>query len=103
MKLKQQRHTGKISTPNIFMTAVKPQNLCEKLCNEIILINNITDYGMNLCCFTCVDNVGVEPNDDTSQVCDPKCRLGQCCVDGKCLCIDPATLRADDCECMYVG
>ena len=43
--------------------------------------------------------VETKPN-DTSEACQPNCRLGQCCVDGKCLCIDPATFEVDDCECM---
>ena len=43
--------------------------------------------------------VGAKPN-DTSQVCRPKCRLGQCCVNGKCLCVDPSTLKLHNCECM---
>ena len=43
--------------------------------------------------------VGVRPN-STSQTCQPRCRLGQCCMDGKCLCIDPATFQVDDCGCM---
>ena len=43
--------------------------------------------------------VGARPN-STSQTCQPRCRLGQCCMDGKCLCIDPATFQVDDCGCM---
>ena len=44
--------------------------------------------------------IGARPiHNDTSEECYPKCRLGQCCVDGKCLCIDSETMEVADCEC----
>ena len=45
--------------------------------------------------------IGARPmHNDTSEECSPKCRLGQCCVDGKCLCIDSEAMEVADCECV---
>ena len=39
---------------------------------------------------------GSQPN-DTSAVCLPECKRGQCCVDGKCYCFDAVNNRMKEC------
>ena len=45
--------------------------------------------------------LGAKPGNDTHEECRPSCRLGQCCIDGKCLCIDSEAMKVDDCECAF--
>ena len=42
-------------------------------------------------------NAGIKPN-GTSEVCDPKCEPGQCCMNGTCLCFDSDTKKVVECE-----
>ena len=42
-------------------------------------------------------NAEIKPN-DTSEVCDPKCDPGQCCMNGTCLCFDSDTKKGVECE-----
>ena len=42
-------------------------------------------------------NAGAEPN-DTSQLCYPKCKPGQCCVNGICLCFDSNATKVLNCK-----
>lgn len=35
---------------------------------------------------------------DSSEVCDPPCELGECCKNGKCMCLDTDTLEVKECE-----
>ena len=37
------------------------------------------------------------PSDQT-EVCDPPCKLGECCKDGKCMCLDTDTLTVEECK-----
>ena len=46
-------------------------------------------------------NAGAEPN-DTSQLCHPKCKPGQCCMNGKCLCFDSNATKVLNCKGLFV-
>ena len=54
------------------------------------------------CYILCAHNVfmfvgpGSQPN-DTSAVCFPECKPGQCCMDGKCYCFDADNNTMKEC------
>ena len=41
-------------------------------------------------------DIGIKPN-DSSEICDPECKPGQCCRDGKCYCIDTMSMTMSLC------
>ena len=43
-------------------------------------------------------NAGIKPNGTSEEVCDPKCKPGQCCRKGTCLCFDSDTKKAVECK-----
>ena len=41
-----------------------------------------------------------KPNDST-EVCNPKCKPGQCCREGKCFCLDTTNMTMNICPGLY--
>ena len=38
------------------------------------------------------------PNDSSSNMCEPECNIGQCCEEGKCMCLNTTSLEVKECK-----